>query len=125
MSIRPVQDVRKLLPPAPNGGGLRAYVPRRLTRNTLPETTGVAQVLNGYMFTDVTPEELMALPLGYRTPYWHLRQKFRNSDLWDTLTGDVVDLMLNPREEYDPDYQRQVNVAMLTCLKTLENKLRQ
>ena len=124
MSIRPVQDVRTLLPP-PNGGGVRAYVPRRLTRNTLPETTGVAQVLNGYMFTDVTPEELMALPLGYRTPYWHLRQKFRNSDLWDTLTGDVVDLMLNPREEYDPDYQRQVNVAMLTCLKTLENKLRQ
>ena len=124
MSIRPVQDVRKLVPPAPPPN-MRVHVPSRFTHSTLPETIGVSQALNGYMFTDVTPDELMALPLGYRTPYWHLRQKFRNSDLWDTLTGDVVDMMLHPREEYDPDYQRQVNIAMLTCIKTLENKLRQ
>tara|TARA_B100000963_G_scaffold348331_1_gene355770 strand:- start:1605 stop:1979 length:375 start_codon:yes stop_codon:yes gene_type:complete len=123
MSVRHVQDVRTLLPPAPLPN-LRPHVPRRLTRNTLAETTGVTQVLNGHMFTDVTPDEVMALPLGYRTPYWHLRMKFRNSDLWDTLTEEVVDMMLNPPAEYDPDYQRQVNVAMLTCIKTLDNKLR-
>ncbi len=125
MSIRTVQDVRECLPPAYRDAGRRprAQVPRRLLRPTQPETTGVAQVLNGYMFTDVTPDELMALPLGYRTTYWHLRQKFTNQDLWDTLTGDVVDMMLHPREEYDPDYQKQVNIALLTCIKTLENRV--
>tara|TARA_B100000609_G_C16845816_1_gene247831 strand:- start:91 stop:468 length:378 start_codon:yes stop_codon:yes gene_type:complete len=122
MSVRPVRDVRTLLPPAPPPN-LQVHVPSRFTHSTLPETTGAVQALNGYMFTDVTPDELMALPLGYRTPYWHLRQKFGNSDLWDTLTGDVVDMMLNPRQEYDPDYQRQVNTALLTCIKTLENKI--
>ena len=124
MSIRPVQDVRTLLPP-PNGGGLRAHVPRRLTRNTQPETTGVAQVLNGYMFTQVDLPEDEAKKFGapqYASPeHVKLREKFTNRDLWDTLTSDVVDMMLNPREEYDPDYQRQVNVAMLTCIKTLHN----
>ena len=93
-------------------------------RNTQPETTGVSQALNGYMFTDVTPDEMQNLPLGYRSQYWYLREKFMNRDLWDTLTEDVVDMMLNPREEYDPDYQRQVNIAMLTCIKTLDNRLR-
>ena len=110
-----------MLPPAPSPN-LRAHVPRRLTRNTLPETTGVAQVLNGYMFTDVAPDEL-GLPPGHRSHYWYLRERFTNLDLWDTLTGDVVDMMLNPPAEYDPDYQRQVNTALLTCIKTLENKI--
>ena len=123
MSIRTGSDAQTPHPPSLQQPGLLAHVPMRLLRDTLPETTGVGQTLNGYMFTDVTPDELMALPLGYRTPYWHLRQKFGNSDLWDTLTGDVVDMMLNPRQEYDPDYQRQVNTALLTCIKTLENKI--
>ena len=122
MSIRTRPDVRTY-PPSLQQPGLHARVPMRLMRNTLPKTTGVSQALNGYMFTDVTPDELNNLPVGYRTPYWHLRQKFTNADLWDTLSGDVVDMMLHPREEYDPDYQRQVNIAMLTCIKTLENKV--
>ena len=126
MSARPFQDVRKQLPmpPPPN---LRAHVPRRLMRNTLPETTGVAQVLRGYMFTKMELPEHEArnhgVPQYTSAEHVKLRYKFTNADLWDTLTGDVVDMMLNPREEYDPDYQQQVNIALLTCIKTLENKI--
>ena len=124
MSIRPVQDVRTLLPPAPSLN-VRAHVPSRLTRNTLSATTGVAQVLNGYMFTQVDLSEDEAKKFGapqYAIPeHVKLREKFTNRDLWDTLTSDVVDMMINPPEDYDPDYQRQVNIAMLTSLKTLEN----
>ena len=121
MSIRANPDARTyppLLQPS-----YKARVPSRLLLPTQSETTEVSQALNGYMFTDVTPDELNNLPVGYRTPYWHLREKFTNRDLWDTLTGDVVDMMLHPREEYDPDYQRQVHIALLTCIKTLENKV--
>ena len=124
MSIRHAQDLREHLPPAPLPSlSARAQVPTRLLRPTQPETTGVSQALNGYMFTDVKPDELMKLPPAYRSHYWYLREKFTNRDLWDTLTEDVVGLMLSPREEYDPDYQRQVNIALLTCIKTLENKV--
>jgi len=32
--------------------------------------------------------------------------------------------MLNPPATYDPVYQRKVNVAVLTCIKTLANMQR-
>ena len=122
MSARPFRDIRKQLPmpPPPN---LR--VPSRLVRSTLPETTGVSQVLNGFMFTQVELPEHEAMNYGAHSVPEHakLRYKFANQDLWDTLTPDVVGMMIRPRETYDPDYQRQVNIAMLTCIKTLENRI--
>ena len=122
MSIRPVQDVRECVRrPSPS---LSARVPRRLLRPTQPETTGVARELNGVMFTDVTTNELnRSLGVGYRNTYWHLREKFANKNVWDTLTSDVVEMMLNPPAHYDPDYHKQVIIAMLTCIKTLENRV--
>ena len=114
-----LEDIRNFLPtPSPS---LQARVPSRLTRPTLFETTDVAQKLTGYMFTDV---KMPGRTKGdSRTKYDQLREKFENLDLWDTLTRDVVDTMLNPPAEYDPDYQEQINVAVLTCIKTLENRL--
>ena len=95
-------------------------------RNTLPETTGAAQVLHGYMFTQMELPEHEAMDQGVPkyTSAEHVKlQRSNNKDLWDTLTGDVVDMMLNPPAEYDPDYHNQVNIALLTCIKTLENRL--
>ena len=94
-------------------------------RFTMPETTGVSQVLNGFMFTQLELSEHEAMNYGAHSHPEHakLRHKFINQDLWDTLTPDVVDMMISPYETYDPDYQRQVNIAMLSCIKTLENRI--
>lgn len=72
----------------------------------------------GAMFTDV------AYKAGKRmdpqpSAFEKLRYSFTNADLWDTLTETVMDAMLNPPEQYDPVHQRKVNVAVLTCIKTL------
>ena len=120
-------SIRHTDPVPPPESRWTARVPMRLMRNTLPETTGVAQVLNGYMFTQVALPEDEARQHGvpqYAGPeHVKLRHKFTNQDLWDTLTPDVVHMMVHPREQYDPDYQRQVNIYLLTCIKTLENKI--
>lgn len=128
MSIRRAQDLGQHLPPAPLPSlSARVQVPGRLLYPTQPETTGVAQVLNGAMFTQMELPEDEARQHGvpqYTGPeHVKLRHKFTNKDLWDTLTPDVVHMMVHPRKEYDPDYQKQVNIALLTCIKTLENKI--
>lgn len=125
MSIRPVHDNRTHLPPAQSPKIRACRFTGRLLRPTLHATTGVARE-KGYMFTQVELPEDEAkdydVPQYASSEHVKLRYKFSNRDLWDTLTRDVVDMMVNPPEEYDPDYQRQVNIAMLTSLKTLENR---
>ena len=74
----------------------------------------------GVLFTDVAyknGEKMHPQPPTYDK----LRYAFSNADLWDTLTPQMVDMMLNPPKTYDPAYQRRVNVAVLTSIKTLQN----
>ena len=127
MSIRTGSDAQTPHPPSLQQPGLLAHVPMRLLRDTLPETTGVGQTLNGYMFTQVElPEDearLHGVPQYAGPEHVKLRHKFTNRDLWDTLTPDVVDMMVHPPPAYSAFYQRQVNIAMLTSIKTLENML--
>ena len=74
------------------------------------------------MFTDVVGRVYAWQPAPPQpSDYDKLRDAFTNRDLWDTLTPDLVDMMLNPPATYDPVYQRKVNVAVLTCIKTLAN----
>ncbi len=74
------------------------------------------------MFTDVIGRVYAWQPPPPQpSDFEKLRYKYRNADLWDTLTEEIMDLMLNPPETYDPAYQRKVNLAVLTSIKTLEN----
>lgn len=99
--------------------GAAQAAPRRLLRPTQP-VSGYMDV-KGYMFTQQELSEREASNYGSMTPeFVKLRYKFRNRNLWDTLTGDVVNMMLNPPKEYDPDYHKQVNIAILTSMKAIE-----
>ena len=74
------------------------------------------------MFTDVVGRVYAWQPAPPQpSDYEKLRYKYGNADLWDTLTEEIMDLMLNPPETYDPAYQRKVNLAVLTSIKTLQN----
>ena len=74
------------------------------------------------MFTDVVGRVYAWQPAPPQpSDYEKLRYKYGNADLWDTLTEEIMDMMLNPPETYDPAYQRKVNLAVLTSIKTLEN----
>ena len=74
------------------------------------------------MFTDVIGRVYAWQPAPPQpSDFEKLRYKYGNADLWDTLTEEIMDLMLNPPETYDPAYQRKVNLAVLTSIKTLEN----
>jgi len=74
----------------------------------------------GAVFTDLAYKDGERMDPQPST-YDKLRDAFTNRDLWDTLTPELVDMMLNPPATYDPVYQRKVNVAVLTCIKTLAN----
>jgi len=77
------------------------------------------------MFTDVIGRVYAWQPPPPQpSDFEKLRYKYRNADLWDTLTEEIMDMMLNPPETYDPAYQRKVNLAVLTSIKTLENAQR-
>ena len=46
---------------------------------------------------------------------------FESKDIWDTLTDDLFSKILNAPDEYNKTYQKEVNVALLTAIKTLLN----
>ena len=74
----------------------------------------------GVLFTDLAYKDGKKMDPQPST-YDKLRDAFTNADLWDTLTPELANMMLNPPATYDPVYQRKVNVAVLTCIKTLAN----
>jgi len=80
-----------------------------------------------HLFTDVTisPTRLQELrKYGYdgESPHFKLREADSNTDVWDTLTPEVVKMMMNPPTLYDPQYQKKVNIAVLTALGALSRK---
>ena len=51
-----------------------------------------------------------------------IREIDNNRDVWDTITQDVVQMMLNPPQEYDPKYQKKVAVVLLTAIGALSRQ---
>ena len=79
-----------------------------------------------HLFTDVKPDPERERELnryGYTmTPHLLLREIDTNQDVWDTLTPEVVKMMMNPPETYDAQYQKTVNIAMLSVLAALSRR---
>ena len=88
------------------------------------KTTGVAMQGLPDFFTDMKlsdNEEEFAKRIG--TEWVLLHKKWKNKELNETLNNDVIQMMMNPPPEYNSDYHKQVNIALLTCMKTLDNKI--
>jgi hypothetical protein len=80
-----------------------------------------------HLFTDAKLDDERRRELeryGYNTtsPHFMLREVDRNVDIWDTLTPQVVNMMLNPPDKYDPQYQKKVATALLTVIGALSRK---
>ena len=49
--------------------------------------------------------------------------KFRDINVNDTLSPDILDRLANPPPHYDPEYQKMVNMHFATAFRMLENLL--
>ena len=104
-------------PPAPVSRGSLDGVYTPMPEDWVPPPPAPA------MFTDVVGRVYAWQPAPPQpSDFDKLRYKYKNPDLWETLTEEIMDLMLNPPKTYDPAYQRKVNLAVLTSIKTLQNE---
>ena len=112
MSLRPRSDFNK---PPPSQLWVHAQ-----TRTNRPAVKTVA----GYMFNDhrLDTSDLKELrENGGRSIAEHRMLRRCSAGLWDTLTPDVVSMMMNPPLEYDATYQRKINIAFLTAIAAVNN----
>ena len=97
-------------------------------RSTLSRFSQSASIKgNAHLFTDAKIDEERRADLerfGYNPtdPHFMLREIDNNRDVWDTITQDVVQMMLNPPQEYDPKYQKKVAVVLLTAIGALSRQ---
>ena len=88
------------------------------------KTTGVAMQGLAEYFTDMKlsdNDKEWAERIGLEHVLLH--KKWKNMEIQTTLNPDVIEMMMRPPPKYDPDYHKQVNIAILTCIKTLDNKM--
>jgi hypothetical protein len=84
--------------------------------------------LTGYTFMQAPlppPDRIKQLEAaGYQAkrPYMFFREYDKNVDVYDTLTEDVVKMLLDPPRTYDQDFERKKNILILTALGALSRK---
>ena len=82
-----------------------------------------------HMFTKVKidPEreaDLQRRGWDTKDPLVLLKEIDTNTDMWDSLTTEVVKMMVNPPTEYNAAYQKSVNIAILSALAALQRSVR-
>ena len=126
MSLRPRNEV----PPTPSAWVTRRVVAeQRRLKDERTLSLAPRPVSTGYYYTFLEAEmdeerARQARAYGYdpNNPHLKLKEVDKSTDVWDTLTPEVVDMMMNPPASYDQAYERKRNIVLLTVMAQLSRR---